>query len=154
MLSIINDKNIIGGRLKTKEFLKVLSSISLQTGIFLSLAAFSLAQSPQLFTTDKTLYTTIKSFAPIVAIIFPLFGITQACEGTLAGIGDLKFLSYMQIGNVISSIGCLFLTKFFGLGIYSTWLVYMTFVMSRLLQSSIRLVSSLRLSTKEEMKTS
>merc|ERR1712146_142887 len=130
----------IGGRLKTKEFFKVLVFITLQTGGVLSMTANALARSPQLFTLDRELFPLIKSFAPYVAVLLPLFGITQACEGFLVGVDDLKFLSLMQIANVLATSACLLFTRGnSALGIHSTWIVYLTLVLSRLLQSSSRI---------------
>ena len=134
----------VGGRMKNKEFLKVLSSISLRVGIFTSLAAVCLSQVPQLFSSDPSLYATIKSFTPYVALMYPMFGLVHACEGTLIGVGDLQSLSVMQIGNIFASFVALIITNHLGMGIYGTWMVFITFIASRLVQSLGRVLYLLR----------
>jgi len=131
----------VGGRLKTKEFLKVLAGISVQAGSLLAITAVLLARSPQLFSSDQTLHALIKSFAPYVAAIFPVLGMAQACEGLLAGVGDLKFLSLMQVGNVLASLGCLAATKSLGMGVHATWLIWLVFVVARLVQGLARVLA-------------
>ena len=43
-----------------------------------------------------------------------------------------------QLANVLASVACLEATKRAGLGVQATWLVFLTIVLSRVVQASVR----------------
>ena len=97
MLSGSSKENTIAGSPKSKEFLKVLASLSTILGVALASFGVLLAQTPSLFTSDATLFPIIRGFAPYVAAVLPILGAAQVMEGVLLGTGDLSFLSRSQL---------------------------------------------------------
>ena len=135
---MLSDGAQVGGEPKSREFLKVLASLSSGMGVTLAAVAVWLARTPALFTTDATLWPTITSFSPYVAAVLLVLGFAQVLEGVLLGTGDLDYLSWSQLGNVLSASACFAATKALGMGVHGTWLVFFVFLLSRATQASLR----------------
>lgn len=141
ILSEPKESSTIGGKTKIKEFIKVLATLSTVSGIGLSVISIILTRNPQLFTADKDLWPMMKSFQPYVATVLPILGIAQVLEGVLIGSDDLSALSLAQIGNISVCALVLYCTNKANMGIYGTWAVYAAFLISRTLQSALRVFS-------------
>jgi Na+-driven multidrug efflux pump len=141
-LSEEGSKQYVGNQPKIKEFLKVLATLSAWCGVVLSIIAVLLSQQPQLFTKDPVLWPIMMSFKEYVGVLLPVLGIAQVLEGVLIGTDDLSFLSYSQIGNVILSFAALYVTKSMKMGVHGTWVVFMSFLLSRAIQASIRVFNT------------
>ena len=138
------DEQSIGGTPKSKEFLRVLATLSSGCGLILAVLGVALAHSPALLTADAALWPIIRSFAPYVAAGMLVLGFAQVLEGVLLGTGDLAFLSWSQLANIGCAAIVAFLTKALGLGVQGTWLVFLTFVVARVAQAATRVFVSRR----------
>ncbi len=141
ILSAPRGEDTVGGEPKVKEFIKVLADLSAWLGVALSVIAIGLTRNPQLFTTDPALWPTMRSFEPYVAALLPVLGVAQVFEGTLIGSDDMKFLSWSQFGNIGVSSLVLLATRRAGMGIYGTWVVFASFLVSRAGQAAARVLS-------------
>ena len=141
ILSEPQGQNIIGGEPKVKEFVKMLAGLSASIGVALSVIAIVLTRNPQLFTSDSALWPTMRSFLPYVATLLPVLGLAQVLEGTLIGSGDTKFLSWSQFGNISASSLVLFVTQKANMGIYGPWIVFLSFLVTRAGQATVRVLS-------------
>ena len=66
------------------------------------------------------------------------FLIRQVLEGVLLGTGDLAFLSWSQLGNVLAAVFALSATRALGMGVHGVWLVWLAFTLSRVGLASLR----------------
>jgi putative MATE family efflux protein len=138
---LADEDQTIGGESKTKQFTKTVTQLSLMSAGVLAAASVAIAHAPWLLTADATIWPMITSFAPFVAASLLVVGPAQVLEGILLACNDLKFLSWSQLTNVAALVGCLHLTKVFGgarVGIYSAWMVFLAFLLSRLSQALVR----------------
>lgn len=131
-------EKLIGGEPRSKEFLKVLASLSSACGVGLATIGVGFALKPSLFTSDVSLWPIITSFAPLVWPPLLLLGFAQVLEGVLLGTGDLSFLSVSQVGNLLTSFAAVGLVKRFGMGVHGTWIVFFAFLCSRAVQAALR----------------
>ena len=128
----------VGGAPKSREFLKVLASLASVCGVVLSTSVLALASRPSLFTPDAGIHPLITSFGPLAAAGLLAVGFAQVLEGVLLGTGDLAFLSWSQLGNVLASVSTFALARVAGLGVHGAWLVFIALVISRLVQGAVR----------------
>ena len=135
------ENSMVGGNAKIKEFIKVLATLSTVSGVSLSALSILLTRNPQLFTADRDLWPVMKSFQPYVATVLPVLGIAQVLEGVLIGSNDLSALSLAQIGNISVSALVMHFTNKANMGVYGTWVVYAAFLLSRTVQSALRVFS-------------
>ena len=116
----------------------MLINLALACGSVLAASALALANAPGLFTRDVTIWPLIRSFGPFAALALIGMGYAQVLEGVLLGTGDLAFLSWSQVLNVLSAFMCFQLARAASLGIHGAWAVFIAFVTSRALQSLLR----------------
>ena len=86
----------------------------------------------------SAVFNNLRTPAALVAGAACLLPFVQISEGTLLGTGDLAFLSWSQLGNVIAAGGTLAAAGAMGMGVHGTWLVFLAFLLSRTLQASVR----------------
>jgi len=133
-----NETPAVGGSPKSLEFLRVLTGIAFFTSLALAAVGVGFTMSPGIFSQDSSLWPEIRTFAPFVAVAIALVPHAQALEGVLLGIGDLAFLSRMQILNTVIVAAGFFLAKLVGLGVRGGWSVLIAFYFSRALQGALR----------------
>ena len=117
-----------------------LMRINLKIAVVLSLLFFaSYPIMAKLFNPDAEVQQIFNGFYWLVILAIPINSIAYSFDGVFKGLGEAKFLrNILIIGTFIIFIPIIMFTDYLGLGLFSIWVAFITWMLWRALSLVVR----------------